>query len=117
MLRKVRLELARCHDFPEGSPRHGYELTLPLTAAGKLDRNGFEKHRQGVGFRRFWGDEEEREGVVIHHRAGWRLSFANGDGADEVIFRGDQHRFAVGDYVSIKELDSETRTFRVAAVT
>jgi hypothetical protein len=117
MLRKVRLELARCHDFPEGSGRHGYELALPLTVAGKLDRKGFDKDGQRAGFRRFWGDEEQREGVVVHHRAGWRLSFAGGDGADEVIFRGDDHRFAVGDYVSIKELDGETRTFRVAAVT
>jgi hypothetical protein len=116
MLRKVRLELARCHDFPEGSRRHGYELTLPLNAAGKLDRAGFDKDRQSAGFRRFWGDEEDRHGMLVHHRAGWQLSFAGGEGADEVIFRGDQHRFVIGDYVSIKELDGETRTFRVAAV-
>jgi len=117
MLRNVRLELARCHDFPEGSRRHGYELALPLTAAGKLDREGFDKNRERAGFRRFWGDEEERQGVLAHHRAGWQLSFVGGAGVDEVIFRGDQHRFVVGDYVSIKELDGETRTFRVAAVT
>jgi hypothetical protein len=117
MWRKVRLELARCHDFPDGSGRHGYELSLPLSAAGKLDRAGFEKDRRGAGFRRFWGDEEERHGVLRHRRPGWRLSFAPGEEADEVIFRGDEHRFAIGNYVSIKEHDGETRTFRVAAVT
>lgn len=117
MLRKVRLELARCHDFPEGSGRHGYELALPLSATGKLDRHGFERDRQRTVFRRFWGDEDERQGVLTHRHAGWRLSFGDGESADEVIFRGDQHRFAVGDYVSITELDGETRTFRVAAVT
>jgi hypothetical protein len=116
MLRKVRLELARCHDFPEGSRRHGYELNLPLTSAGKLDRNAFEKDRPRAGFHRFWGSEEERQGVLFHHRQGWRLSFSAGDEADEVIFRGDDHRFTVGDYVSIKEHDGETRTFRVVAV-
>ena len=116
MLHKVRLELARCHDFPEGSRRHGYEFALPLTTAAKLDRDGFAKDRQGTQFRRFWGDEEDRQGILVHHRTGWQLSFTDGGGADEVIFRGDQHRFAVGDYVSIKELDGETRTFRVAAV-
>jgi hypothetical protein len=117
MLHKVRLELARCHDFPEGSRRHGYELALPLTRAGKLDRAEFDKNRERAGFRRFWGDEEERQGALVHQRAGWRLSFAEGGEGDEIIFRGDDHRFVVGDYVSIKELDGETRTFRVAAVT
>jgi hypothetical protein len=32
------------------------------------------------------------------------------------IFRADTHHFAVGDYVSIKEQDGVTRTFRIAAV-
>ena len=117
MLRKVRLELARCHHFPEGSRRHGYELSLPLTPAGKLDRDGFEKDRRRAGFRRFWGEEEEHHGLLLHRGEGWRLSFAAGDEVDEVIFRGDEHRFVVGDYVSIKEHDGETRTFRVATVT
>ena len=29
-LRKIRLELARDHDFPDGSRHHGYELVAPL---------------------------------------------------------------------------------------
>ena len=117
MLRKVRLELARCHEFPEGSRGHGYELNLPLTSGGKLDHHGFEKNRPQAGFRRFWGDEDERHGVLLHRRQGWQLSFIGGGEADEVIFRGDDHRFSVGEYVSIREHDGETRTFRVAAVT
>jgi hypothetical protein len=34
-----------------------------------------------------------------------------------MIFKGDQHRFVTGEYVSITERDGVTRTFRVAAVT
>ena len=34
----------------------------------------------------------------------------------EVIFKGDRHRFIEGEYVSIRESDGITRTFRVAAV-
>ena len=32
------------------------------------------------------------------------------------IFKGDQHRFAEGEYISIKERDGITRVFRVASV-
>ena len=28
VIRRVRLEMARCHEFPEGSEDHGYELSL-----------------------------------------------------------------------------------------
>jgi hypothetical protein len=115
MIRQVRLEMARCHEFPEGSSEHGYELALPLTRGGKLDRDVWLKHRESVGFRRFWGGEEER-GQLKHGHRGWMLTFAPGHDDDEVIFKGDEHRFAEGEYVSIKERDGITRTFRVATV-
>jgi hypothetical protein len=115
MLRKVKLELARCHEFPEGSAEHGYELDVPLTATGKLDHDSWLKHRHVASFRRFWGDDEKR-GELRHDRRSWYLSFAPASAEDEVIFRGDEHRFAVGEYLSIKEHDGITRTFRVASV-
>lgn len=31
-LKKIRLELARDHDFPEGSSDHGYEFVVPVNA-------------------------------------------------------------------------------------
>lgn len=115
MMRTVRLEMARCHEFPEGSAAHGYELHVPLTPAGKLDGKSWAKHRQESGFRRFWGGEDEHG--QIHHRAhGWTLSFTPGAEADEVIFRADDHHFAVGEYVSIREKDGVTRTFRIASI-
>jgi hypothetical protein len=117
MMRKVRLELARCHEFPEGSRNHGYELHLPLTPDGRLDRGGWLQHRHdnSNSFRRFWGDVMEH-GQLRHDRRGWALAFEPKSGADEVIFRGDDHRFGAGEYVSIREQDGVTRTFRVAAV-
>ena len=115
MLRQVRLETARCHEFPEGSSDHGYELSLPLTLDGRLDRDAWLKHRDSVGFRRFWGVEMEH-GQLKHARRGWTLAFAPGTDDDEVIFKGDEHRFAEGEYVSIKERDGITRTFRVVSV-
>jgi hypothetical protein len=112
MIRHVRLELARCHEFPEGSNAHGYELSLPLTEAGHLDHDAWSKHPRDFHFSRFWGDEEAR-GRLHHNRRGWALAVGPDD---EVIFKGDDHRFAAGDYVSINENDGVTRTFRVVEV-
>ena len=44
-LKKVVLELARDHDFPNGSRAHGYRFTAPLTADGKIDPDGWKAHR------------------------------------------------------------------------
>lgn len=115
MLRTVRLELARRPEFPEGSPAYGYELHLPLAADATLDRGSWQKHRSGISFFRFWGDEEGR-GHLTHNRKGWWLVFEDGGGDVEVILHADTHRFASGEYVSIKERGGVTRTFRFASV-
>jgi hypothetical protein len=115
MMRTVRLELARCHDFPKGSKNHGYELRVPLTWGGRLDAKAIPENRDEVTFHRFWGGEDAL-GHVRHGQRGWVLSFGPGGEADELIFRGDQHRFTTGEYVSIEERDGQTRTFRVTSV-
>jgi hypothetical protein len=116
MIRQVRLELARCHEFPEGSSAHGYSLALPLTQDGYLDKDELHRHREPLHFSRFWGSDNEG-GVLRHGHRGWVLALGSGASEeDEVLFKGDRHRFAEGDYVSIAERDGETRTFRVAAV-
>lgn len=115
MMRTVRLELARCREFPEGSKRHGYELHVPLIWGGRLDRTALPENRSTVTFRRFW-DGDDQWGHVRHGHRGWVLSFAQGSEAGETLFKGDDHRFVTGEYVSIDERDGETRTFRVASV-
>lgn len=118
MLRQVRLEAARCHEFPDGSATHGYDLALPLSAAAMLDRDLWLKHRKECRFRRFWAGEEDAGGHLAYDRGGWRLAFDDGAGAGaaEVIVKADAHHFAAGEYVSIKERDGVTRTFRIASV-
>ena len=37
MLRRVRLELARDHEFPDGSRERGYDFIAPLDANGHID--------------------------------------------------------------------------------
>jgi len=114
MMRTVKLELARCHEFPEGSALHGYEMHLPIRADGKIDHEAWPKYKYNSDFCRFWGGEEEH-GRIKHGPKGWTLAFVGTD-PEEVIFRGDTHRFMTGEYVSIRERDGVTRTFRVTSV-
>jgi hypothetical protein len=36
-LSKIRLELARCKEYPEGAHDIGYEFAAPLTADSRID--------------------------------------------------------------------------------
>lgn len=116
-LKKIRLELARTREFPEGSPRFGYEFTAPLDASGGLDPKGWKEMHQACTVRRFWGDEADELGLLKHRRDGkWVFSYKPGDDDDEPVFRFDRHRFLEGEYVSVTEHDGVTRPFRVAVV-
>jgi hypothetical protein len=117
-LKKIRLELARTPQFPEGSPRHGYEFTAPLDAKGHLDAPGWAKAKEACVVRRFWDGQPDEHGRLIHHRgAQWAFSYHEGEPEeDEPIFRFDKHHFAVGEYVTITEHDGVARPFRVAEI-
>ncbi len=117
-MRKIRLELARCHDFPEGSAIHGYEFTAPLDHEGHFDPAGWKAARKNCTVRRFWGAEPEEKGVLIHTRGkNWAFSYVpNETEDDEPIFKFDRHTFRAREYVSITEHDGVQRTFRVASV-
>jgi hypothetical protein len=117
-LRTIRLELARSHEFPEGSSRHGFVLKAPLTPEGHLDPEAWRRQKAACIVRRFWGSEVER-GVLIRAGSGrrWAFSYVPGEDADdEPIFRLEDHLFKPGEYISITEHDGVERTFRVAIV-
>jgi hypothetical protein len=42
-LQRVRVELARDHDFPDGSNQHGYEFVLPLDAESRFDTSRWRR--------------------------------------------------------------------------
>ena len=117
MLRTVRLELARSGEFPEGSAAHGYEFVAPLTPDGRIDEESFKANRAGCTVRRFWRGEADQHGTLVHtrHRT-WAFSYAPGEDDDEAFYHLESHRLAVGEYVSVREHDGVTRTFRVARV-
>jgi len=117
-LKKVRLELARDPDFPEGSRRHGYELVAPLDEQGHLQAEEWRARRGDCLVSRFWGAEAEEKGHLVHSRQGWAFHYdlTGDEEVDEAGYRFDSHSFVEGEYVSIREQDGETRTFRIVSV-
>lgn len=113
-LTRVRLELARSPGFPEGSNRHGYEFVAPLDAQGHLDAALWRKHRAECKVRRFWGDEEEAHGLLLHGRAGWWFDYDSDDeDDDEPLFKLDRHAITENEYVSVTEHDGKLYAFRI----
>lgn len=122
-LRKITLNAARSKAFPDGSIRHGYEFTAPLTAEGRIDVESWKAHRGECFARRFWGDEPEQRGLLVHKaggRGGSTWAFELGQGAtldaEEDGFRFGDHAFVAGEYCSVREEDGELATFRVVSV-
>ena len=118
-LSKIRLELARDHDFPDGSREHGYEFTAPLSDDGKIFQPEWKAARDRCRVRRFWGGDEDEIGHLVRKPGGsWAFHYdLLGDADDdEAGYRFGNHRFAPGEYVSLKEQDDVLRTFRVVFV-
>jgi hypothetical protein len=124
LLKRVRLELARDPQFPDGSRDHGYDLIIPLDKVGHLSPAGWKDDRDHCRVRRFWGHEAELIGHVVHKAGGtggiWAFHYdiRSPETAqhDETGFHFETHVFKPGEYVSIREQDGVLRTFRVQAV-
>ena len=116
-LKKIRVEAAHTDDFPEGSPNHGYEFVLPLKPDGQIDVDAWRGDPLICTMVRFWGLEEDEHGQLIRTAdGGWAFSYVLGEEDDEPIYHLEEHKFVDGEYVSVKERDSTTRTFRVVSV-
>jgi hypothetical protein len=116
-LKRIRLELARDPDFPDGSRERGYDLIAPIDETDHLVAEEWRHHRDDCRVRRFWAGEEER-GRLVHKRGGtWAIDYnPEAEDDDEPGYKFDKHRFAPGEYVSLKEHDGHMRTFRIVSV-
>jgi hypothetical protein len=115
---RIRLELARSPEFPEGAPNRGYEIKAPLSEEGHLDEAAWRTAKDFCTVRRFWQGEPDQEGRLIHTRhRDWAVSYAPGEDDDEPVFHLETHRIAPGEYISIREREGDTETFRIAQVT
>lgn len=113
-LTRIRLELARSKEHPEGSSRHGYEFVAPLDAEGRLDAAAWKAVKDRCRVHRFWGAGDEDIGHVVHRRGTWLFHYdIDGDEDDEAGYRLSDHSLNLGDYVSIRDEDEALHTFRV----
>jgi hypothetical protein len=122
VLKRIRLNLARSKDFPEGSARHGYEFVAPLDEDGHIDPQLWQRYRRNCGVRRFWNGEDEQIGRLVHKPGGaeharWVFDYdASSTDDDESGYRFGTHAFRPGEYVSIRGEEGELHTFHVASV-
>ncbi len=114
---RVRAELARSKEFPEGSHRHGYEFVLPLDEAGKIDRGTYRRTPELCTVHRFWEGAGDLTGTVQHTTHDrWMFSFHLGEMEDESIPHFSEHRFREGEYLGVREIDGAEHTFRIILV-
>lgn len=121
-LKRIRLNLARSKEHPQGSSRHGYEFVAPLDADGHIDAAMWREHRDHCRVRRFWQGEKDEIGMLVHKPGGpeharWVFDYdQTAEDDDEAGYRFGAHRFRPGEYVSIRDEDGEMHTFQVATV-
>jgi hypothetical protein len=122
VLKRIRLNLARSKEFPAGSARRGYEFVAPLDASGHIDPGLWRKYRERCRVRRFWDDEEDQVGHVVHRPGGkdhgrWVFTYEGMVVEDEEAgYRFGTHAFIPGEYVSIRDEDGALHTFQVVSV-
>lgn len=113
-LKKVRLELGRTRDFPEGSPDQCCESIVALTPSAQINRKIWEAEKLNRSPLRFWGNADFERGELIPlPEGGWAFSYAPGEEDDEPIYRLADRTLSEGEYVSITEHDGVTRPFKV----
>jgi hypothetical protein len=117
-LSRIVMRLARNpgSEFAEGDDHRGYALVAPLTADGKLDAAAFRAARGECAVRRFAPDEDPQEGKLAHRNGRWFFDYGDQGDAEEPLYRLGEHRFAVGEYVSITDEDGRLLTYKVTDV-
>ncbi len=114
---RVKLELARSKEAPNGDPAHGYAFVAPLDAAGHLDASAWKAVKERCSVDRIVKNKVEERGHLVHVGQGWHFDYKGGTrDDDEPLYKLDRHLLKVGEYVSVTEHDGVLRTFRVASV-
>jgi hypothetical protein len=113
---RVRIEVTRSREFPTGSTRHGYEMTLPLKPDCRIDEKALRAAAELATVHRFWEGEGDSIGQIVHERGRWLISFEPGGPKDEPLHRFAEHQFREGEYVSVREGAGAEHTFKVVSV-
>lgn len=119
-LSRIVMRLARNPgtEFAEGDDHRGYTVVAPLLEDGKLDVDAFQNARADCSVRRFAPDEEAVNGRLARRGQNWFFDYDDADDADdEPVHRLGDHRFTVGEYVSVADEDGRMLAYRVTEVT
>ena len=93
-------------------------MTAPLTAEGLIDEAAYGKARAQCVVRRFAPDEDAVDGRLARKGERWFFDYDDGVGPDdEPVHRLGQHRFSLGEYVSVTDEDGRLLTYKVMEVT
>lgn len=114
--KSIRLELARTPDYPEGSPSRAYLLRLPLDEGGLIDAAELDRSPERATVHRFWPNQADLSGYVIHTPRGWAFSYEIGEDDDETVFHLESHPMRIGEYITLTEPDGSRLPFRVAGL-
>src|SRR5690242_8223514 len=118
-LSRIVMRLARNPgtEFSGGDDHRGYTLVAPLTADGHLDEAVYAKHRDASTVRRFAPDEDPADGRLARRGTRWFFDYGDDVGEeDEPLYRLGDHRFAVGEYVTVTDDDGRPLTYKVVEV-
>ena len=120
-LSRIVMRLARNPgtEFADGDDHRGYSLVAPLTAGRPPGRRGLRPGPRRPA--RCAASRRTRTPATAgscHQGRTWFFDYDNAeDTGEEPVFRLGQHRFAVGEYVSITDEDGRLLTYKVTDVT
>lgn len=113
---RIRAELARSHQYPEGSHRHAYEFTLPLDDAGRFDQKSHKKGMQLCTVHRYWEGEGDAVGELLHIApAKWVFSYDEDEGED-TLPHFTSRIFREGEYLSVVSESGTEHALRIVKV-
>ncbi len=117
-LSRIVMRLARNPgtEFAGGDDHRGDALTAPLTSDGHLDEAAYAKTRDACTVRRFAPDEDPADGRLARKGQRWFFDYDDGEDDDEPVHRLGEHRFAVGEYVTVTDEDGRPLTYKVVEV-
>ena len=119
-LSRIVMRLARNPgtEFAGGDDHRGYALTAPLTEDGHIDENAYARMKGDCSVRRVAPDEAAMDGHLNRRGARWFFDYDDAEQTDdEPLYRLGQHRFALGEYVTVTDDDGRPLTYKVMEVT
>lgn len=120
-LRRIVLHLARnpAVGFADGDDSRGYTIFAPLDKDSKVDMAAWRASHAQCRVLKFSPEEEEQaEGLLTHNGTHWRIHYSGrGIRKDEPFSGLAVHRFAPGEYITIKNQDDVDLVYRVVDVT